>query len=265
MLLHDGELLLGKPAGLVEDFPGNGDLAHIMQGGGDADQVDVHRRELVAVGFQHQAPEEQLRQHPDMDNVLAALAVAELDDVAEDVDHQGVLPLFFIDLVGDHAHQLFLLGVEQGGVDHPAVDQQGVEGAGDEVGDAQVVGPLDMGGRGLGGDHDDRDILNPVVPVHDGQHLKAVHLRHDDVQQKQVDLHVVLLNRAYRLQAVFGFQDLVFLPQHVRQDGAVHLRIVRNQDSLLARMFCVNGSHIPSYSGRSPRAALAAREAWVQL
>mgnify|MGYP007025268224 CR=1 FL=1 len=30
------------------------------------------------------------------------------------------------------------------------------------------------------------------------------------IQQKQVDLHVVLLNRAYRLQAVFGFQDQIY-------------------------------------------------------
>ena len=246
VLLHDGELLLGEPAGLVEDLAGDGDLAHVVEGGGDADEVDVHRRQGIPVGLQHQPLEEQLREHPDMDDVLAALAVAELDDVAEDVDHQGILALFLVDLVGHHAHQLFLLGVEQGGVDHPAVDQQGVEGTGDKVRHPQLVGPLDVRGRGLGGDHDDRNVLDPVVPVHDGEHLEAVHLRHDDVQQEQVDLHMVLLDGADGLQAVFGFQDLVFLSQHIRQNGAVHLRVVGNEDPLLACMFSVNGSHIPS-------------------
>ena len=54
------------------------------------------------------------------------------------------------------------------------------------------------------------------------------------------------LDGADGLQAVFGFQDLVFLSQHIRQNGAVHLRVVGNEDPLLACMFSVNGSHIPS-------------------
>ena len=155
--------------------------------------------------------------------MLAALAVAEFHNMAEDVDHKGALPLPLVDLVGHHAHQLFLLGVQQGGVDHPPVDDQGVERPGDKIGDAQVVSPLDMGGGGFGGNHDDGNILNGVIPVHDGEHLEAVHLRHDDVQQDQVDLRAVLLDGADGFQAVFRLQDLILVSQHVCQDGTVHL------------------------------------------
>ena len=114
-----------------------------------------------------------------------------------------------------------MLGVEHDGVDHPAVDDQRVEGPGDKIGDAQLVGPLDMAGPGLGGDHDDGDVLDPLVLGHDVQNAEAVHLGHYDVQKDQGDLGSPLLEQAHALEAVFRLNDFIFIVQHVGQDGAV--------------------------------------------
>ena len=155
--------------------------------------------------------------------MLPALAVAEFHNMAEDVDHQIALLLFFVDLLRHQTHQLFLLGIEQGGVDDAAVDHQGVEGAADKVGSPQVIGPLHMGGGALGGDHDDRDVLNPVLPVHQREDLEAVHLWHHNVQEDQGNGRPIFLERLHGLHAVLRLQDFVLIPQHIRQDGAVHL------------------------------------------
>ena len=56
--LHDGELLIGKPAGLVENFPGNGDFAHVVEGGGGTDEGDVRGGDGVTVGLNDQPPQQ---------------------------------------------------------------------------------------------------------------------------------------------------------------------------------------------------------------
>ena len=228
MGLHDGELLVRQPAGLVENVFVNGDLADVVKGGGGGDDGDLRGGEAVAVRLLGEPAQQQLRQRADVEHVEAALAVAELHDVAENVDHQVALAFLLIDLVRDHAHQLLLLGVEQDGVHHAAVDDQRVKGAGDEVRDTQLIGPLDVAGAALGGDHDDGDIVDPVVLVHGVQHAEAVHLRHDDVQQYQGELRSHLLKEGDALQTVFRLYNIIFLPQHVGKDCPVQLGVVYN-------------------------------------
>ncbi len=113
---HHGEFLVRQPAGLVENFFVNGDFADVVEGGGGGDDRDVPGTEAVAVGLLGQLPQQQVCQSADMENVQAALAVAEFHDMAENINHQVALTLFFIDLVCHHARQLFLLGVQENGV-----------------------------------------------------------------------------------------------------------------------------------------------------
>ena len=70
-----------------------------------------------------------------------------------------------------------------------------------------------------------------MVFVHHGQHFKAVHLGHHNIEQKQVDVRRGLQN-GHSLSAVFRLQNLIPVTQHLRQDGAVHRGVVRNQDFL---------------------------------
>ena len=239
---HDGEFLVREAARLVENFLVDGDLANVVKGGGRADYGDVRGGEVVAVRLLDQLVQHQLRQGPDVKDMKAALAVSEFHNMAENVDQQAAALLVFVNLVRHHAHQALLLGVEQNGVDHPAVNNQRVEGPGDEVRDAQLIGPLDVAGAGFGGDHDDGNVVNPMILGHDLQNAEAVHLRHDNIQQDQGNLSLLLLKQAHALKAVFGLDDLVLVGQHIRQNGPVEFRVVHNQYFLL--LFCAQRDHI---------------------
>ena len=123
--------------------------------------------------------------------------------------------IFFKDLLGHHGGQPLLLGVEQNGVHHPVADDQPVKGPADEVGDPQLKGPLDMAGPPLRRNHDDGNVLNPVVLVHHVQHAEAVHFGHNNIQQHQGDLLAVLLKHGHGFLAVLRFQDVVLSVQHI--------------------------------------------------
>ena len=63
--------------------------------------------------------------------------------------------------------------------------------------------------RGFGGHHDDRDVLYPAVLVHYLQHIEAVHLGHDVVEQHERDTRALLLQRRHGLLAVLSLDDAV--------------------------------------------------------
>ena len=206
-----------------------------MEGRSGGDQGDVRRGQRVAVGHLYQVLEQQLRQGADMEHMEAALAVAELHNMAENIHHQAALLLLLIDLLHDKINELLLLAVEKDGVYHTAVDHPRIEGAADKVGGPQVIGPLHMGGGALRGDHHHGHIVNPTAFLHDLQHLKPVHLGHYDVKQKKRELRTVLLQRGHSGGSVLHLDDLVLLPQHLRQDCPIHLGIVCYQYLLFWR------------------------------
>ena len=173
-------------------------------------------------------PEQQPRQAADADHV-AVLAAAVLHGIAKDRHHLLCILLPLIKAVGHHLHQLLLLGVQQEGVDDAAADHTGGKGAADVVQSAQLKGAVDIGAAHLGGDHDGGHILGPAAAVHFLQHLKAVHLRHDDIQQQGGDLALVHLQRRDGLPTVRRLDDLEVAVQHIGQHGAVHLGIIRDQ------------------------------------
>ena len=163
-----------------------------------------------------------------MQHVLAALAVAELDDLAQDRDHHLGVFLFFLDLARHQRGEPPLLGVELDRVENAAVDDARIERAADIVRDAQLVGVAHNGVGVLARDHDDGDVLDPVAAVHLAQHRKAVHDWHDDVQQDQRNAGAVLLQHGQAFPAVRRLQNVVVAAQDFRQNGAVHLGVVHN-------------------------------------
>lgn len=227
----DVELLGRQAARLVEDVLGNADLADVVQGGGGDDEADLFLGQMVYVGLFDQPAQ----QHPGhglhLKHVLGALAVAELDDVAENADHDIAVPLIAVDLVGDHAHQPLLVGVEPERVLDAALDDVRVERTADVVGNAETVAALDGLAVVGGGDHDDRNLVDPAELVHVLEHGKAVHLRHIDVEQHQIDVHI-LLEHPERLRAVHCLCVFVSLAQDGLEHFSVHLRVVNDQDFL---------------------------------
>ena len=166
-----------------------------------------------------------------MQHVQAAFTITELNDMAENGDHQRVAFFVFVNLVSHQLHQALLLAVQHQGVDDAAAHDRHIERTADVVGRAKVIRALDKRGRALGRDHNDRQLVDPVILVHGGQHIKAVLYGHHNVQQQQVNV-AVLLDHFDGLLAVFCFQDLVFFTQHFGKDRTIHLRIIGNQDPL---------------------------------
>ena len=108
-----------------------------------------------------------------------------------------------------------------------------------------LIGPLHMYAGILRRDHDHRNILNPAMLIHQCEDSEAVHLRHYNVQQQQRDGIPVLLKKGNRLHAILCLHNIILIPQHIRQNRPVHLRIVCNQNGLSGTFFSVNKTHSP--------------------
>ena len=235
--LHDLEFILRQPTGLIQDGFGNVDLADVVQRRRRADKGNVRRAEVVLVGFLHQRVQQNVGGRLDVQHMHATLAVAELDDMAQNVDHRRVAFLFLVNLLRHKADEVLLLGVEHQRIDDAAAHDGHIERAADVVCRTEVIRAFDIAGCVLGRDHDDRDLVDPVIFVHHSQHVEAVHLRHHDVQQQKIDVRAGLQN-ADSLAAILGLQNFVTVAQHFGQDGAVHRRVVGDQDF----SFLVHGS-----------------------
>ncbi len=229
--LHNLKLLGGEAPWLIEDLFVNGDFADIVKGGGGGDEGDLRPGKAIFLGVLGEMPQKHCGKKIYMAHVQPAFTVAEFHNVAENIDHQATALFFFVDLVGYQVDELFLLGVEKDGIDHPPVDDEGVEGAADKIGDPQLVGALDIIWVGLGGNHDDGDFFNPSGAVHFVQHAEAVHHRHHNIQKDKGKLGFVKADHLHRLHAVFRLEYIVFAPQHFFQNSPVHLRIVGHQDT----------------------------------
>ena len=247
--LHDVELLLRQAAGLVQNLVVYRDFADVVQRRCQHDQLLLLGRQVVLVGFLGQALQQALGQRADVLHVQAALAVAELNDLAQNRDHHLGVLLFLAGLARHQRDEPPLLGVELDGVKDAPVDDARVKGAADIVRDAHLVGVTHDRVGVLAGNHDDRDILNPVVAVHGSQHFKAVHHRHDDVQQNQRNAGAVLLQHGQAFRAVGGLQYIVVAAQNLRQNRAVHLGIINDQDVLAGLVLAPGGGAGPGGGG----------------
>ena len=207
---HDFERFAGQSARLVENTLGDVDLANVVQRGGGHDKIDVGIVQRIAVGPLDEGAEQKLGRGTDVQHVHAALAVSELNDVAEDTDHQVVRLIALVDLLRDKVHQAFLLGVQQQCIDNAAADNGHVERPADVVGRAEIVGVFHHAGVALRRDHDNRNLADPVVLVHGLEHTESVHFGHHDVQQQQVNIRAAAQYR-YGLKSVFGFYELIII------------------------------------------------------
>ena len=163
--------------------------------------------------------------------MVAALTVAELHHMTENSHHQVAVFLFFPDLVGNQIHQPLLVGIELQGIFHAVAHDKGVEGAADIVRNAHGVCLLNGLTGLIGRDHDDRDLVDPPEAVHLLQHLKAVHLRHIDVQQHQIHRQL-LFHQPDSLPPILSLNIAILLPQDLHQHHAIQFRIVNDQDRL---------------------------------
>ncbi len=111
--------------------------------------------------------------------------------MAQNVDHERLFFFFFVNLVFHQPHELALFGVQHNGIEHPAADDGRVERALNKIGCAKLVSSYHIGVGIFRRDHDDGDILDPFVTVHNGKHVEPVHPRHDKIEQHERKLHAV--------------------------------------------------------------------------
>ena len=190
--LHNLKLFLRELPRFVQDFLWNRDFSDVVEGRRGHDQRDVLLTEMIGLRLLHELMQQELRDATDVPDMVAALVVSDLDDVTEDTHHQGVVLLFFCDLVRHETHEALLIHVQIQRILHAPTHDVDIERPRDVVGDAERIGVLHRLHGLLRGDHDDRNLLDPVVAVHLLEHLEAVHLRHVDVEQNQIDGHVFL-------------------------------------------------------------------------
>ena len=229
MVLDNGKLLGSQAAGLVQDLLRDDDLADIMQRRSGADEGDIAFVQLIAVGLLHQPVQKQVGQGADVQDMKPAFAVAELHHMAQDADHQHAVVLFFVHLIGNKAGEPLLLGVQHEDILHPAQHHDPLERTADIIRYTQIVGALYVGSILCRRDDDDRDLVQPCVVLHHPQHVKAVHARHHQIQQKQGDIRA-LPHQFHCRCAVLCFQIVIAIAQYLLEQGTVDLGIIRDQD-----------------------------------
>lgn len=203
------ELLVGQVLLLLEQPLGQRDRADVVQRRRHGDGRHVGGGEPVLVGPGHEVAQQDLGEGVYAHDVQPARAAAELRDVREDGDHEVAGLLARQDLVGHGLGERLLVGVEHDGVGDALVHHLGVEGPVDEVDGPQLVGALGVGAGGLGGDHDDGNVLDPLLVVHHGQHVEAVHAGHHDVEEHEVDVGSAFAQDGNGLLAAGGLDHLV--------------------------------------------------------
>ena len=90
-----------------------------------------------------------------------------------------------MDLVRHQCSQTALLCIQLYGVKYPLADHMIVKWSADIVRYSKLERPTDTGVRFLTGNHDNRNIFNPPVPVHVRQYLEAIHDRHDNIKKNR--------------------------------------------------------------------------------
>ena len=75
-------------------------------------------------------------------------------------------------------------------------------------------------------DHDDRQIVNNRSARQIGQHLKAAHVRHDNVQQHERQLIAIAVDHIERRTTVISLEDAILVLEHLVENGSVHLGVI---------------------------------------
>jgi hypothetical protein len=115
----------------------------------------------------------------------------------------------------------------------PGLENRRVDRLGEVVRGAHLEAADDAVELVDAGDHDDRQVLQGGVRSERRQHLVAVHLRHDDVEEDHVDRRRGRVAEALeRFASVRGLDRLMAdPPQQLREQLPVEGRVVDDEDS----------------------------------
>ena len=117
-------------------------------------------------------------------------------------------------------------------------------------GNAEAVTVLDNRTVLGGGDHDDWQLLDPAKLIQALENAEAVDFRHIDIQQQQVDIHI-LLEHEDGLRAVLCLRVVIFLAEDRLEHFSVEFRVVNNQNflSVHSRSTAAGSLSLPLFTG----------------
>ena len=191
---------------------------------------------LLSPGAQIGAAEQQRRDVVDAADMLARFAVAELDGGGERLDHAEVE---LQDLL--RAAQQFVLLALHGAAQaftrveqfhdrlHPPPHDVRHDRLADDVHNAEVVPFAHDGVAGFGRDEKDRQALRHAPRLQAAQQLDAVDIGHHHIEQHGAQRPFGRFDDLQRFGAAGGFADRVQIGKDGRQQAAVDLVVVHDQ------------------------------------
>ena len=81
-----------------------------------------------------------------------------------------------------------------------------------------------------------------------GEHIEAIQLGHDDIEQHDRDFFTMLLQLLHSFKSIRGLDNLVFVTEHLTQNHAVHLGVVDDKQNRLVKLARLKGIDISDHA-----------------
>ena len=122
--------------------------------------------------------------------MFAAFAVTKSQYITQYSDHNTTIFFFFINLIYNHTDQTLLIRIKFQGILNPFLYNNRIKRTCDIICNSHFICFTHSINRSFGRNHNNRSFINPMELVHPFQNFKAVHLRHINIQQHQVDFRI---------------------------------------------------------------------------
>ena len=205
----------------VQNFFIDADFSDIMKRRGCHDHCAFCPGKIIFVRFLDQAFQQNFCDNVDPENMLPAFSVSVAHDLTQNTDHDLVVLLLFINLIRHKRDQSSLFGIKFNCIKYPAVHDLRIKRAVDIIHNSHLIRFPYKCLRVLAGDHDHRNVVDPVLCSHGGQHFEAIHHRHDNVQQYKGNIPLILLQDIHTFFSVLSLQNIKFISENLCKDRTV--------------------------------------------
>ena len=240
MRFHHLPLRCRQLTGLEQYIVWYADLADVMQWRGLRDEIDrAYVQQFGVVRGKARMAAQLFGQQPDIflhpPQMFAGLQVARLGQMRQGADADVLHQLVVMHATVDFLLQKIVLVLELLTrlsqfqlVAYPRQYHRRTYRLGDVVGRTQRQSVFFVGIGAHGGDKDHRQVLGQRIGAQPGQHLKAVQVRHHDVEQYQIGLRLQRC-QFQRTRAGVGRTHRIAVLQQLSQHGQVLRAVIDNQ------------------------------------
>ena len=146
--------------------------------------------------------------------MTATLSITELNYLTQNTDHHTVILFFLIYLIGDQGDQLALLRIKFDRIKYSPMNNFCIEWSVDVIRYPHLVGLFDTGRRILTGDHDHRNIIDPLIFIQELQNFKSIHDRHHNIEKHKRDTGSIFPDDRNTFLPILCLQDLKFISEN---------------------------------------------------